>query len=130
MNKNACTLSASPYLSDCNYDGAGIALAHIAGKALNARNAGTLTGSLLTFDQTEFITGKSMDTTGYAFVPASCAAGEACTMHISFHGCEQGASSVGTAYVNGAGFNKWADTNSMIVLYPQVSNKIQIHVER
>ena len=119
-NKNPCTLSASPYLSDCNYDGAGEALNQIAGTPLQARNNGQLSGSLETFDQTEFIVGKSMDKMGYVYVPASCAAGDACTLHISFHGCEQGASSVGTAYVKGAGFNKWADTNNIIVLYPQV----------
>jgi poly(3-hydroxybutyrate) depolymerase len=85
------------------------------------RNDGTLQGELLTFDQGEFITGQSMDSTGYAFVPAACASGEECRLHVSFHGCEQGASTsgVGTDYVKNSGFNKWADTNNIIVLYPQ-----------
>lgn len=60
-----------------------------------------------------------MDTSGYVFVPAQCAAMEPCTLHVSFHGCEQGYDSVGTDYVTNTGFNKWADTNNIIVLYPQ-----------
>jgi poly(3-hydroxybutyrate) depolymerase len=31
----------------------------------------------------------------------------------------QYAQSIGTAFVNDAGINQWADTNNIIVLYPQ-----------
>jgi len=118
VNKNACTVSSSPYLSDCDYDGAGEALGHILGD-LEARNDGALSGETINFNQKPFITGQSMDTSGYVYVPASCASMEPCTLHVSFHGCEQGASSVGMDYVSNSGFNKWADTNNMVVLYPQ-----------
>lgn len=65
-----------------------------------------------------------MDTTGYVYVPASCAAGEECRLHISFHGCLQNYDSVGLAYVREAGYLQWADSNNMIVLFPQ-TKKIQ-----
>ncbi|MDY7576252.1 PHB depolymerase family esterase [Actimicrobium sp. CCI2.3] len=37
------------------------------------------------------------------------------------HGCKQNVATVGTQYYKNAGYNRWADTNNMIVLYPQAS---------
>lgn len=82
QNTNACTVSSSPYISYCNYDGAGVALSHIYGN-LNPRNDGTLSGQLLQFDQTEFLpnpTSQSIATTGYVYVPASCAQNATCVV--------------------------------------------------
>jgi hypothetical protein len=57
---------------------------------------------------------------GWVYVPASCAEGSApCRVHVSFHGCRQGAAAVGDAYTAGAGFNRWAEANGIVVLYPQ-----------
>jgi len=78
INKNACTTSASPYISNCNYDGAGYALQQIYGN-LTARNNGQLSGSLIQFDQSEFISsGYGMATSGWLYVPASCSQGTPC----------------------------------------------------
>ena len=41
-----------------------------------------------------------------------------CRLHISFHGCEQNIELIGDAYAAHAGFNEWAETNNIIVLYP------------
>jgi len=119
--ENPCTLSITPYISYCDYDGAGLAFTQIYGK-LNGRNNGTLTGKLLQFDQSAYYTNPksiSMDNTGYVFVPQACANGDPCKLHVSFHGCAQYAGTVGTQYVTNAGYNYWADTNNIIVLYPQ-----------
>ena len=35
------------------------------------------------------------------------------------HGCRQTYDLVGDAFLAGTGYNRWADTNSLIVLYPQ-----------
>jgi len=126
VDTNPCWLSISPYISDCNYDGAGMALNHIFGAPLpNARNDGTLTGQLIEFDQGQFIPGGaapsslSLAQTGWAYVPASCSQGAACKIHVSFHGCEQCFNSVGLDYVLNTGYNKWADTNNIVMVYPQ-----------
>lgn len=58
---------------------------------------------------------------GYVYVPKDCAAGEACRLHIAFHGCLQQAELIGEAFVNKAGFNEWADANRIVVLYPQAA---------
>ena len=40
-------------------------------------------------------------------------------LHVVFHGCKQSASLVERKFVEHAGYNRWADTNAFIVLYPQ-----------
>lgn len=119
---NACNLTGTPFFGNCGNDWAGNMLQHIYGK-LNARNNGTLSGQFIQFSQAEFIGGLpeaiGMSTTGYAYIPAACASGAACKVHVSFHGCLQYAGTIGDIYYTKTGINKWADTNNMIVLYPQ-----------
>lgn len=117
----ACAATASPWIGACNYDGAGKALEQIYG-ALNPP-AASLGGSFVTIDQKSLLdnaASHSVADTGYAYVPAACAGGEQCRFHVSFHGCKQYASGpVGDAYYKHAGYNEWADTNHIIVVYPQ-----------
>ena len=118
-----CTYYGSPYIDDCNYDAAGKLIAWIYGPDINAKATGKLTGSLMQFDQGEFTAGapilSSMDNTGWVYVPLACQQGEPCVAHVAFHGCEQGYSYVKKAFITHAGYNEWADTNHIIVLYPQ-----------
>lgn len=110
-----------PYVNDCDYDAAGELLQHIYGP-LAPRSSGALGGSFLEYDQGEFVAdprSAGLDDTGWAYVPASCAAGARCRVHVAFHGCFQQAEYVGDAYVRNSGLNQWADTNGIIVLYPQ-----------
>ena len=118
---SGCSTTQSPYINNCGYDGPGLLLAQIYGP-LNARNTGTLSGRLIQFDQSQFLTSpgsKSMDSSGWAYVPAACASGEPCRVHIALHGCQQGQATLGDKYYAHAGYNQWADTNHLIVLYPQ-----------
>ena len=117
---NSCSSSVSPYISNCSYDGAGAVLQWMYG-SLAAANTGTLGGTVVSFDQTKFIaSGNGMDSTGYLYVPASCAGGSTvCKVHVALHGCLQSHGSIGTEFINNTGYNRWADTNNIIVLYPQ-----------
>ena len=112
---------ATPYLNNCNYDAAGLLLKHIYG-SLNPPGK-TLSSSVQAFDQGEFAGGVDVSSiglanTGYVYVPASCKTTR-CRVHIVFHGCKQYAAAVDDAVYNHGGYNKWADTNNIIVLYPQ-----------
>ena len=123
---SGCATTQSPYINNCGYDGPGLLLAQIYG-TLNPRNTGTLSGRLIQFDQSQFLPSpnkKSMDSTGWAYVPAACERNEPCRVHIALHGCQQGQATIGDKYYAHAGYNQWADTNHLIVLYPQalVSN--------
>jgi hypothetical protein len=60
-----------------------------------------------------------MAETGYVYVPASCAAQQPCRVHVALHGCKQNFDSVNDRFIRHAGYNEWADTNHLIVLYPQ-----------
>jgi len=116
----ACDRTEPPFIVDCDYDAAGALLSFVLGKlAPPAKPA----GRLLRFDQKPYAANDaraiSMDDTGFVYVPASCEKGR-CRVHVAFHGCRQGASDIGEAFVRDAGYNRWADANGLIVLYPQV----------
>jgi len=97
-----------------------------------------LSGSIIRFDQREFFNREeraSMSRFGYAYIPQSVEKdGEPAKVHIVLHGCKQGYNYV--QYINGkadvqncppygnryfitTGYNHIADTNNIIVLYPQ-----------
>jgi hypothetical protein len=117
---SSCDQTSSPYVGDCGYDGAGAALAQIYGPL--APKAATLSGSFVSVPQGNFIANPashSLADNAYAYVPSSCATGATCRIHVSFHGCEQNEGTVADAYYKHGGFNEWADTNDIIVLYPQ-----------
>lgn len=120
----SCPLSVPPYIVKCGIDLAGDLLTHIYGK-LNPRNDGPLTGSVVEFDQNEVGAQRTrahlghMADSGFAYVPADCANGASCKLHVVFHGCHQNASQIGPQYVLGTNYVRWADTNNMVVLFPQ-----------
>ena len=120
---NDCKANAEPYIDNCGYDQAGIILQHIYG-ALNAPNRGQLGGAVKRFDQSIYTKPRdpsplSLGDNGYVFVPKSCEQGEACRVHIALHGCKQDVAEIGRRFIDDTGYNAWADTNRLIVLYPQ-----------
>ena len=117
----ACAATAAPFINDCDFDAAGALLAQLLGPLAAA--TAEPTGALLEFDQREFAANApraiSMDDTGFVYFPQACRAG-GCRVHVAFHGCRQGREAVGDAYARHAGYNRWADANRIVVLYPQV----------
>ncbi len=121
----ACDHLGEPFMNNCGYDAAGELLKQIYG-GLKPRNRGKPGGSFIEFDQGEFIEkprSHSMHESGWAYVPGECSAGRKCRVHVAFHGCKQGQKDVGMAFIEHAGYNEWADTNNIIILYPQVISK-------
>jgi hypothetical protein len=123
---NDCKDNTAPYIDRCGYDQAGIILQHIYG-ALNAPNRGQVTGTMKRFDQSIYTrpdsTGRlSLGDSGYVFVPSECEGGEACRVHIALHGCKQDIGDINRRFVDDGGYNAWADTNHLIVLYPQTTS--------
>jgi len=116
---NACDATKAPFINDCDYDAAGELLRHLLGSLAPA--VPKPAGRLLAFDQREFgdVYAISMADAGYAYVPQACDK-QPCKVHVAFHGCRQGVEAVGERFVRDAGYNRWADANRLIVLYPQV----------
>ena len=81
---------------------------------------------MLSFDQRPFLAGRPVDASmadeGYVFVPKECLSG-GCRIHVVFHGCRQATEAIGARFVTEAGYNAWADSNRIIVLYPQIRSR-------
>lgn len=119
----SCGATGAPFLDNCGTDPENALLGKVLG-GVTAPNTGPLTGRLIRFGQDRYAvngraSGLSMDESGFAYVPAACTAGQSCRLMVALHGCEQGYSAVGTAFVDRANLDQYGDTNRMIVLYPQ-----------
>ena len=116
---NRCGYLGKPYINDCGYDAAGEMLKFIYGSLQPPGDPST--GMLLAFDQQEFLPPEpiSMAASGYIFVPRDCQSVPGCRLHIAFHGCKQSEQAIGDAFYAHGGYNRWAATNRIIVLYPQ-----------
>jgi len=115
---NPCSVSSSPYIANCSYDGAKAVLTKFYG-TLNARNNAPAAAHYSEFFQSEFTGNPGMASTGWIYVPASCASGTKCKLHVAFHGCAQNYATIGDKFVKNTGYTRWADTNDIIVLFPQ-----------
>jgi len=121
---NECSSNEVPGFNHCavngvQYDQAGAILRHIYG-VINPPSDDRR-GRIVPFDEKEFgSSAAKMADEGYVYVPQSCAQGTACKLLIAFHGCGQSAKAMGDKFYAHAGFNRWAEGNDMIVLYPQV----------
>jgi poly(3-hydroxybutyrate) depolymerase len=132
-----CAVTGEPYLNKCHYDAAGKILNWIYGPLKPARSGAAL-GRFIAFDQTPYIPKRYMsqwssglDSSGWLYVPTTCANGRKCRMHIALHGCKQGqtfsllepladgGATFGTTFVKHAGYDTWADSNDLVVLFPQ-----------
>jgi hypothetical protein len=120
---NACDANAKPFINDCRYDQAEELLQTIYGPLQPP--AGRPAGHIVAFDQTEFAPGKAAANglldTGYLYVPRACEPGAAqrCRLHVVLHGCLQSAEVLRDEFYTNIGVNEWADTNRILVLYPQ-----------
>jgi poly(3-hydroxybutyrate) depolymerase len=122
---NPCASLASPYISNCAYDAAGELLQWIYG-SLSPKTSNKAAGAFIQFDQSEFLANPAshgMAATGYLYIPPGCE-GDAsgCRLHVVFHGCKQDPANIGDTYMRNAGYNGWADTNRIVILYPQATS--------
>ena len=123
---NSCGTNDTPYVDHCEFHGApydqpGAILGQIYGP-LQPKVA-ILSAQPVAFNQREFSGSLSgMADTGYVYIPASCSktSAEKCAAHVVFHGCLQSSAKVGDDIYSKLGYNSWADSNHIIVLYPQV----------
>lgn len=120
-----CDTPGAPWLNDCDFDGAGELLRHLYGELEPSVRASD--SRLQAFDQHRYAHPgalSSLEEIAYAYVPKRCAEGVQCRVHVAFHGCGQGTSFVGRAFINNAGYNGWAEANDIVVLYPQAARSL------
>jgi poly(3-hydroxybutyrate) depolymerase len=121
---NTCDHNTSPFINNCIYDQAEDILSTIYGPLQPPRVPPS--GRIIAFDQTEFVArnaaeANGVSNTGYLYIPKTCEADAAqrCRLHVALHGCLQSAEVLGNEFYTKVGVNEWADTNRIIVLYPQ-----------
>ena len=117
---NPCETTQPDFINDCGIDQAGDILAWLYGN-LDAPQPPD-PSRLRQFDQSVFLSNPEahgMDAKGFVYVPEACESGETCRLHIALHGCEQTPDQIGDLYARTTGYNRWAETNNIVVLYPQ-----------
>ncbi len=124
---NPCETQDIPYVNACGYDQAGAILSLVLRETLVPPSEAPA-GKMMAFDQAPFIPGGkkplhvSMGETAFLYVPDACTAADAgCRLHVAFHGCQQSDDVLGPdeKFYEITGYNRWADTNRVVVLYPQ-----------
>jgi poly(3-hydroxybutyrate) depolymerase len=119
----ACSLTSAPFMNNCFDDPEREMLTAWLGH-VNAPNTRAPQGTLTHFDQNAYVPGGfgpayAMDTTGQLYVPPSCAAGQPCRLVVALHGCLSGQYLLGDGFAEWGNLDTYADTNNLVVLYPQ-----------
>jgi len=114
----ACSVSREPFIVDCDYDQAKDLLSHLLGPL--APPSASPAGKYSAFDQRPFAGDRQsgMAEEGIVYIPDACLPG-GCRVHVVYHGCAQNRDTVGDAFVKKTGFPRYADTNRLIILFPQ-----------
>jgi hypothetical protein len=120
----ACGLSKEPFLSDCDYDQAKAILEWIYGPLVPPSTSPT--GQFIAFDQSAFGGGEAngLAKEGVVYVPPTCASNKGCRLHIALHACDQARESIGDDFIKKSGFARWADSNRLVILFPQVAGSM------
>lgn len=120
-----CSDSRPPWVNGCGIDGPGRALRFLYGE-LNAP-VEEVHSSLFRFSQKDYISERAlMAEDGYVYIPQVCREPRArCRLHVVLHGCRQNPEAVGEALVRDAGYNRWAEANQLVILYPAVRVSLQ-----
>jgi hypothetical protein len=121
----ACQELGGDYINDCDYDTAGAILQHLYGD-LDPRAAQARPANLVEADMSAYFgSGSQVAKSGYLYVPEACRGNARdCGLHIVFHGCVQGAEFVGERFAAQAGFNEWAESNKLVIVYPQIEKSL------
>ncbi len=121
----ACDTMGGDFLNACDFDTAGEVLAHAYGE-LDDRADSAVDANLVSVDLSAYFDdGSSVAESGYAYVPASCRDDlGSCRLHVVFHGCRQGAEFIANRFVKKAGYNEWAETNDIVLVYPQIEKSM------
>ncbi|WP_229417373.1 PHA-depolymerase-like protein [Massilia sp. Root418] len=125
---NPCSTLGPPYISNCGIDAAGQLLQWIY-PGLAPRSGSAPAGRLLEFDQAQYLadpTAHGMAASGFLYIPQACdvdggSNGQGCKLHVAFHGCKQDARSIGDRFIHDTGYLRWADSNRILVLFPQAA---------
>lgn len=123
MNKGeACKNSKSPYIGNCQYDGAFNSLRWLYPdrRVYKLSLKGKLAKiSQLKYKRDFYFLEPMMQDDAYLYIPRRCQLGLKCSLHIAFHGCNQTLDDIGMSYITQTGITEAADKLNLVVLFPQ-----------
>lgn len=116
---NPCGTSVPPFIVNCGFDMAGDMLQHLNG--VMKPKITQVPAHLHSFDQSAYGDAwqAGMSSRGFVYLPAYCVNNAECEVIVVFHGCHQNYDSIGNVFITESGFNEWAESNDIIVIYPQ-----------
>ncbi|MBV2167322.1 MAG: PHB depolymerase [Bdellovibrio sp.] len=114
----SCGMGFLPWILKCNFDLAGEILQSAYG-TLQPRGD-FIPQHLMKYSQAEFGDEKTpLFKDAWVYVPETCAQGARCRLHVALHGCQMNPDFIQDKFATIAGYNEWAETNGIVVLYPQ-----------
>jgi hypothetical protein len=122
---NNCSFLGSPYINNCKFDAAQSLLTHLYSSPLMSPISSN-PANVLDFEQRYYTpfpfspSDLSMAPKGVVYAPSSCRAGRVCALMVLFHGCKQTTDLIGNTFYMHAGMNEWAESNNIVLLYPQI----------
>lgn len=119
---NLCSIMGSPWMLKCQYDMAGEVLQSTEpATRVMAQPSTADKSSVLYFDQSALVGPDArMFNWGAAYIPKKCRTGAvSCGVHVALHGCQMNPDFIDRQFIENAGYNEWAESNDLIVLYPQ-----------
>lgn len=118
-----CQQAALPWILNCNFDAAAEVLKQLYGE-LKPRGTAK-PESLNKFDQNVFEEAlASLESEGWIYVPEKCQKDTTCKLHVALHRCQMNSEFIQDQFARTAGYNEWAETNDIIVVYPQAAKNI------
>ena len=121
---HTCLNLGYPYINNCNYDGAFESMNFLLGGGIKNDKLSKVE-NLFEFDQTYYASfGSGLNSIAYIYIPDSCRKGEKCKLHVAFHGCKQTLEHIGKEFIELTGLNDIAESNDIIILYPQIQKSI------
>lgn len=125
----SCGTTFYPFLINCGDDPQGEMLRHWFGDADVNPPSAAPRSTVTWHDQDRYVPGGwaqwySMGSGSYLYTPDSCARGAACKLIVALHGCLSDNKFVGSRFAEESHLNEYADTNDLVILYPQTDISI------
>jgi poly(3-hydroxybutyrate) depolymerase len=131
---NKCDVLASPYINYCAYDGAGAVLNAIYEDLKPPVDP--IDSHIVSIDQAHYVSAlgwtaaeASMADKAFLYVPTDCKDDpeKKCRIHVVYHGCQSFYGAVQDSIYVHTGYNNWAESNNILVLYPQTVAKTVVN---
>lgn len=114
---SACDEFVSPFMGDCDFDAAGELLSHLYPGLEQPSEA--VDGDRLQQQALPGAAEAGLLDQAWVYMPQSCP-DAGCGVHVVLHGCTQSTEQVGDQFVRHSGFLRWAQSNQLILAFPQV----------